>query len=194
MRKLKFLLVIMLACVFILPFNVFAEGESENNNEETNEVSENTEDSKKVNLYLFRGEGCSHCAEFEAWLEEIDEEYGKYYKLVDYETWYNEENAELMQRVGEARGEEVEGVPYIIIGNHSWNGFADDYKAEILDAIKDEYEKEVSKRYDIMKLIDSGKIGKDEKSTSSDVVSLILIIIITGGIVFGIVQARKQTN
>ena len=102
MKKLKYLVILLIAAL-IIPFTVYAEGE------------ENTE-SKEVNVDLFRGEGCPHCQEAEEWLESIEEEYGSYFKVVDYEVWYNQENSELMTEVAKARGESAEGVPYIIIG------------------------------------------------------------------------------
>ena len=96
MKSLKYLLLIVSA-LLILPFAVFADGEEE---------AEATE-SKEVNVYLFRGEGCPHCQEAEEWFASIEEEYGSYYNIVDYETWYDKDNAELMERVAEARGEEM---------------------------------------------------------------------------------------
>ena len=129
MKLLKYLLVLFVALT--LPLAVFAEGEEEQVTSDSGEA-EVQEESKEVKLYFFRGEGCSHCAEAEAWFESIEEEYGDYFEIVDYETWYNSENAELMQKVAEARGETAEGVPYIIIGNKSWNGFAEDYEEEII--------------------------------------------------------------
>ena len=56
-----------------------------------------------VNLYFFRGEGCSHCAEEEPFLQDlIDNVYG--YRLVvhEYEVWYNEENAKLAEEFAAA--------------------------------------------------------------------------------------------
>ena len=97
MKKVKILLFIALACILVLPFSVFAEGEEET-----------TSSNKEVTLYFFRGEGCSHCAEFESWLEEIEPEYGNLFEVKDYETWYNEDNQKLMNEVAEVRGEEVE--------------------------------------------------------------------------------------
>ena len=100
---------------------------------------EKTIDGKTV-VYFFRGEGCSHCAEAEAWFESIKEEYGKYFIIKDYETWYNSKNAELMEEVAKSRGEEANGVPYIIIGDKSWLGFATAYESEMLNEIKRVYE------------------------------------------------------
>ncbi len=192
MKLLKYLLVLFVALT--LPLAVFAEGEEEQVTSDSGEA-EVQEESKEVKLYFFRGEGCSHCAEAEAWFESIEEEYGDYFEIVDYETWYNSENAELMQKVAKARGETAEGVPYIIIGNKSWNGFAEDYEEEILAQIKSEFETNVEERYDIMKLIEAGESGiVDEKSSENDVLALILILIVVGGVCFGIYKASASVK
>ena len=47
-----------------------------------------------------------------------------------------------MKKVAETRNETADGVPYIVIGNKSWNGFTEDLGAEMLAQIKAEYEKE----------------------------------------------------
>lgn len=187
MRKIKFLLVIMLG-ILLLPFSVFAEDNTaaEENNAETTDNSEQ----KKVNIYFFRGEGCSHCAEAEEWFNSIKDEYGKYFTIKDYETWYNEENANLMKEVAESRGESADGVPYIIVGNKSWNGFAESYTSEILDQIKSEYKKDSSDRYDTMQLFRESSTKKD--NNSSDVFVALLIIIIVGIVISGLVYARKR--
>ena len=179
MKKLKYLVVLLIAAL-IIPFTVKAE-------EVTNE------ESKEVKLYFFRGEGCSHCAEAEAWFQSIEAEYGAYFQIVDYETWYNQENAELMQRVAKARGEEAQGVPYIIISNQSWNGFTQSYTPEMLSKIKSEFEKDVNDRYDIMKLLPKLEKEKDS-STGSDVLALIIILVVVGGICFGVYKARTKTK
>ncbi len=100
-----------------------------------------------------------------------------------------------MQKVAKARGETAEGVPYIIIGNKSWNGFAEDYEEEILAQIKSEFETNVEERYDIMKLIEAGESGiVDEKSSENDVLALILILIVVGGVCFGIYKASASVK
>ena len=181
MKSLKYLLLIVSA-LLILPFAVFADGEEE---------AEATE-SKEVNVYLFRGEGCPHCQEAEEWFASIEEEYGSYYNIVDYETWYDKDNAELMERVAEARGEEAQGVPYIIIGDKSWNGFAEDYEEEMLSQIKKVFAQDVDDRYDVMKYLTPGE--KTDEKGSSDVLALIIILLVVGGIGFGIYKAREKTN
>ena len=196
MGKLKYL-VILFAAVLLLPMTVFAvDEEVVAENPEATETT-GTEDSKEVNLYFFRGEGCPHCEEAEQWFQSIEEEYGSYFKVVDYETWYNEDNAALMQKVAEARGETAEGVPYIIIGDKSWSGFTESYEQEILDQITSVYAQDVSARYDIMKYLDGSAPKKDAKDAdkgANDALVLILIILIAGGIGFGVNRARNTVK
>lgn len=192
MKKLKLLFVLLLA-LFILPVAVFAEGEEEYSEEETT-TEEVAEESREVPVYFFRGEGCPHCEEAEEWFASIEEEYGSLFNIVDYEVWYNSENAELMQSVADARGEEASGVPYIIVGNLSWNGFTSDYGEEILSEIKKLYDTEVNDRYDIMKLLPSINSTENKESSSNDVLALILILVIVGGVCFGVYKLREKSN
>jgi len=108
---------------------------------------------EKVKLYLFWGNGCPHCQEAEEWFDEIEPTYGKYFEVVAYEVWYSEENAELMKKVGSYLGKDVEGVPFIVIGDTSYGGFANVYKEKILNTIFDEYKKD--ERVDVVKNIES---------------------------------------
>ena len=179
MKKFKILILLMMS-ILLVPFGVFAE-----------EDTTTSSDDSKVNIYFFRGEGCSHCQEAEEWFESIQDEYGQYFTIKDYETWYDEENADLMQTVADARGEEASGVPYIIIGNKSWNGFAEDYEEEILEEIKSQYETDPSERYDIMELIDTN--ATEETSYARDFLVLVLFLAVIGAIGAGVVYARKKT-
>ncbi|MDY5875047.1 MAG: thioredoxin family protein [Bacilli bacterium] len=192
MKVLKYL-VVLLAIFLIMPFAVFAEEEASNNDENTTEEasSNDNSDSKKVNVYFFRGEGCSHCAEAEEWFDSIKEEYSEYYNLIDYEVWYNTDNSDLMQKVADARGEEAEGVPYIIIGDKSWNGFDSSYEEDMINQIKSVYAQDVKDRYDIMTLLTDSKTSKKD-SNASDILVLLAIIVVACGIGFVIYKARKS--
>ncbi len=191
MKYIKYL-VVLLAIFLVLPFGVFAE--DENNTTSESEATESNDD-KKVNLYLFRGEGCPHCAEAEEWFDSIKGKYGDYFKVVDYEVWNDEDNAKLMEKVAKLRNEDVSGVPYIIIGDKSWNGFDESYEDEMIKQIKSVYSQDVSKRYDIMNYVnDSSSNSKTKKSSSSDVLALIIILIVAGGAGYGIYYARKSTS
>lgn len=184
MKKLKYLVVLLMA-LMIIPFGVFAD--------ETDTSEDNV--SKAVTVYLFRGDGCSYCAAAEEWFNEIGlQELGKKFIVKDYETWYNQDNADLMRKVAEARNESANGVPYIIVGDQSWAGFADEYKEEIISKINSVYDQEVSERYDIMQLVETGTTKEKEKSSSSDVVALIVILAIVGAAGFAIYTTKKSVK
>ena len=67
--KLKLLVLPLLIISLVLGF-----GLNKVRAEETTETLSNA----KVKVYFFRGEGCSHCAEAEAWFNSIQEKEGKY--------------------------------------------------------------------------------------------------------------------
>ena len=122
-----------------------------------------TETSEQVTIYLFRGEGCSHCKEFLDYLSTtLVKTHGAKFKLRAYEVWYNQANKELMNKAAQLFDEKPDGVPYIVIGNKSWMGFTDIYKAEIEKAIDEEYDKK--DRFDILDEIkNQEKKEKEEK-------------------------------
>ena len=145
MKFVKYLL--LLVVIVALPLIVFAE------EDETGEVDE--VDTRAI-VYFFHGATCSHCAEARSWFESIQEEYGDKFRLVEYEVWSDEDNAELMQKVSDFRGDDATGVPYILCGDKSWIGFSESTMApEILAQIESVYETDVSDRYDIIKLVGS---------------------------------------
>ena len=93
----------------------------------------------KINVYFFWGNGCPHCEQTKKFFDSIENTYGKYYNLVDFEVWENEGNAEIMEEVGETLNEEADGVPYLVIGNKSFIGFSDEIGIEIKQEIKKQY-------------------------------------------------------
>ncbi len=131
------------------------ENESNTNNkalilEEVN-LKEVKKEPGKVNIYLFHGNGCPHCADFLEFLSSIEDEYGKYYTLYKYEVCGNEYNRKLMYTFANALGETTNGVPYYIIGDVSYNGFNNDYKEEIIKTIEELHDKENDVYFDKLK-------------------------------------------
>lgn len=177
MKYLKLMLVILVAFL-VLPFGVFAEEDNSNKDTEKEEVK----------VYFFHGNGCPHCEDASEWFDEIEDEYGDLFSLDSYEVWYDEENKDLMEEVADTKGDIVNGVPYIVVGDKSWNGFDDDVSEEILAAIKDEYDKDVVERYNIM-----NNLNKTVNSTR-DVWILLLIIAIAGAFAGGILMMRKKNT
>ena len=88
-----------------------------------------------VTLYFFHGDGCPHCAEEEVFLSKIEKEYPKL-KIVRYEVWYNEENAELLSQVEEAFSITRPGVPTNVIGSTVISGYSDSVGSKLRRAIE----------------------------------------------------------
>lgn len=195
MKKIKLFLAIIM-CLFAMPLAVLADEGSDDNVEVTSGETDVQEEDNRVKIYFFRGEGCPHCADAEEFFNSIEEEYGQYYKILDYETWYNSDNAALLQKVGEARNEEISGVPYILIGDKSWSGYDDSFADDIKDTIKSEYEKAVADRYDIANYVDfTNAVASvtEAAKKSNDAMVLIIILLAVAGITYGVVAARKKT-
>ena len=123
-----------------------------NVSEEDNIDIENiVKEDNKVNIYFFWGNGCPHCAKEFEFFESIKEEYGNYYNLYTFETWYNDENAKLLYTFAENMNDEVSGVPYTIIGEQSFSGFSEKYKSDFIDAIKVQYKNDFDVYFDKIK-------------------------------------------
>ena len=92
-----------------------------------------------VNLYFFRGEGCSHCAEEEPFLQHlVNDVYQNRLIVHEYEVWYDEENAKLADQFAKAYGGEMSGVPMTFIGTHFVTGFNESHQQEFIDYIEEE--------------------------------------------------------
>ena len=77
---------------------------------------------KTVDIYLFYGDGCPHCAAEEKFLESYLKS-NEDVVLHKYEVWYNEDNVKLLQEVGDLLGVNPNGVPYTVIGDDVVSGF-----------------------------------------------------------------------
>ena len=78
----------------------------------------------------------------------LDSSYDKYFNLVQYEVWNDEENSELMHEVGDLLNQTYYAVPFLVVGDEVIVGFSESKVEYILDKIIEEYNIE---RYDVMK-------------------------------------------
>lgn len=216
MKKNILLTIAVLSMFLALPFNVSAKAKADSLEETINEeintfdgqegyedyvktlketdLSEYKESDDKVNVYIFRGSTCSHCLDAVAHFASIAKDEGKYFNVKTYEVWSNSDNNDLMNDAANEIGDsEVSGVPYIIIGKKSWSGYAASYDDEMMKEIKSEYNKDKSKRYDVIKAV-NGEATGEKSSIAGDVISVVIIIAVIGLITFGIISARKKTN
>lgn len=105
MKKLRKILLVLILMLVVVPFNVKA-------------------DEKVINIYLFYGDGCPHCAAEEEFLDEYlkDKDNVKLYK---YEVWYDKTNQEYLQKVQKKLNDKQSGVPYTVVGDKVLLGYMD---------------------------------------------------------------------
>ncbi len=132
-------------------------------------------------ISFFYGEGCPHCAKEKTFLKELQEEYPDI-KIDYYETWYNEENSDLLKKVKESFSEYHSYVPYTVIGNKTWTGYQETVESEIRSYIKACQYKECT---DIVeKVKETGESVTIQQDTSRETVTLP---------VFGTFSVKKVT-
>ena len=93
-------------------------------------------DEKVINIHLFYGNGCPHCAAEEEFLSDYLKDRTDV-KLYKYEIWYDSHNQELLSKVQKEMGTtNKNGVPFTVIGKKTIVGYADGVTDELIkDAI-----------------------------------------------------------
>lgn len=93
-------------------------------------------DEKVINIHLFYGNGCPHCAAEEEFLSDYLKDRTDV-KLYKYEIWYDSHNQELLSKVQKEMGTtNKNGVPFTVIGKKTIVGYVDGVTDEqIKDAI-----------------------------------------------------------
>ena len=168
-KYITFLLLILLMPSFVLAASYESKTLSEALKEEKmdNELEGYDDNEEKPAIYLFRGDGCPHCTEFlEYASSKLVKEKGDKFRLVTYEVWKNEDNAELMQKVSDYFKDDASGVPYIIIGDKTFNGYAESMNKEIEEAIDKLNDSE--EKFDVLTKIDMKSSSKKEKKSKQD--------------------------
>ena len=79
-------------------------------------------DEKEMNIYLFYGDGCPHCAAEEKFLNSYLKN-KPFIKLHKYEVWHNKDNSKLYDEIHKLLNDTGSGIPYLIIGNNAITGF-----------------------------------------------------------------------
>lgn len=180
----KILSILLIGFIMFLPINVQADENKYKtlNLEEvltkegiSHDLSNYKETDNQAIIYLFRGDGCTYCKKFLNFLNSIVDDYGKYFKVVSYEVWYDKNNSKLMKNVAAFLDEEATGVPYIIIGDKTFPGYSEVYDDQIKEAIKAQYDSKNS--YDVFKEMQKAE-KEANKSNKVDTVAIIVFNII----------------
>lgn len=136
----------------------------------------------QVNLHLFYGDGCPHCANQKDFLKKINPDYPNL-KVYLYEVYYNKDNLKLMQLLADKLKVSAGGVPFTVIGDRATVGFD---KVELENNIKyfsinshqdmvEQIKKDVDKTKDKQKKEEDKDKDAQKKEADPKIVDLPLI-------------------
>jgi len=86
-----------------------------------------------VNAYFFYGDGCPHCAKERQYLLHILKSENPNLQIYEYEIYNSRENAVLLQKTAEKLGVGVDGVPFLVIGDKHFVGYADGMSSQMIE-------------------------------------------------------------
>ena len=173
-NKYKFLLVLLLLLV-IFPIKTYAI--SPKYKDIVKDVVDVEQEENKVNIYFFFGDGCMHCAKEEKFLKALKDRYGDKINIYKYETWYDDDNLELMKKAKILMKDDVNiSVPYTVVGTSSFNGYSDNVGRKIETKVK-EYLEIISEEESVVESFkeDIPLLGRiDKRDVSITLVAIIL--------------------
>ncbi len=155
----------------------------------TNKDYKETDD--QAVIYLFRGNGCHYCQNFLNFLNSISTEYGSKFKVVGFEVWGDENNSKLLDKISSFMGDKAGGVPYIIIGDQVFPGFADTYGDAIKSAIDTVYDNK--NEYDAFKEYNKA-VDKAKRAAQGNTATIIIwnLVFVASATVLVVVRNNKQ--
>ena len=135
-------------------------------------------------------------------MNNISEEYGKYFKLVSYEVWTDENNSELLKEASNYLKRPTSGVPYIIIGDKVFIGYGEKYSDDIKDAIVSLYNTPKKDRYDVFEEMKNNPIiantenkeNTEKKEVTNKTTVKIALTILSVIIVIIYAKLKKSNN
>ena len=92
----------------------------------------------KPNIYIFWGDGCPHCKALAKFISKLPAETKDKVNIYSFEVWSDKDNKAFMKKFGKYLGQDVSGVPFMVIGDKIFDGYSSgDTKTDqqILDAI-----------------------------------------------------------
>lgn len=135
-------IIVLITAILSISILVLISNNMKDNNEIklTDMTEENISYSKeKINIYLFYGEGCPHCEELKNYLNSLDNKEKSYFNIYTFEVWNNSTNQQFMKESAKFLNKEVSGVPFLIIGNKTFEGYSESMNIKIKKAIETEY-------------------------------------------------------
>lgn len=92
------------------------------------------QDTTVLDIHVFVGQTCPHCAELEHYLDSLQEQY-EHINPTYYEVWYSEENQALFQQMASEHQIQARGVPTMFIGDEHFVGYSPQMNEDIIRAI-----------------------------------------------------------
>lgn len=92
----------------------------------------------KPNIYIFWGDGCPHCKALAKFISKLPTETKDKVNIYSFEVWGDKDNKSFMKKFGKYLGQDVSGVPFMIIGDKIFDGYSSGNAKtdqQILDAI-----------------------------------------------------------
>lgn len=149
------------------------------------------ENDNQVTIYIFRGNGCTHCRALLTHLSEIVPDLGKYFKVVSFEVWYDKTNKKLYEQVADFLGETANGVPFFIIGDKVFaEGYHSSLDEEIEAAIMSAYNSK--DKYDVLE--EMNKQPKEVTNTAVIIWSLVFALLSTCTIMGYTIYQNNKLN
>jgi glutaredoxin len=122
-RILGLLLVVLYVAFISVPVGVEAVEATGSSDEET------------VELQIFHGDGCPHCANALRFLDGLQEDWPAL-DVVSHEVWHDDANRDLFREVAAAHGVDARAVPTMFFEDSVWVGFSEAVGADIRAAVE----------------------------------------------------------
>jgi len=143
----------------------------------------NAAEKEKATVYVFHSNTCPHCQSAIAYFKKLlaNEEFKDIFQVRTIETSkYNEISNEASEAM---RGQKINGVPYIVIGEKEFEGYSSSSNESIKAAIKEAYDSGVDKIHDIVG--EAGELLEAEESTMMTTIIVVAIaLLIIGGTIY----------
>lgn len=133
----------------------------------------------RVELVLFWGDGCPHCAAEKQFLAELLDDYPDLV-ITLYEVWHSAANRQLFAETAASLGFEASAVPTTIIGERVWVGFNNSTAAEITQVVSALFAGQPAPPPTEQRVVDVPFIGEVDVGGRSLVASTMLIAFVDG--------------
>ena len=164
----------------------------------TSNIDINSSNYNSTVIYFFYGEGCSHCANMDVFLESLERKYPKL-NIKRFETHYNKDNYNLFKLVASLYGTSIKGVPTLFVDNEVFVGSSESTKSKLKSKIEFCLDNNCLSPDDKLKKITSAQgagvdVGDDGDFTNSLLIFGGLFILLIILMYFAIVNANAHYN